>query len=85
VVTLPRTTTTATLREPAGPVQMPTTTSTVPVDHGDEGLSAGSIVMLIITALLLIAGVLTWATWRYWRATAPAARQPAGSTFVGHG
>ena len=84
-VTIPRTTTTARLEEPVGPAQMPTTTSTIAPEGGDEGLSTGTVVLLIITGLLLIAGVLSLATWRYWRSTAPTARPLADSTFVGHG
>jgi hypothetical protein len=64
---------------------MPTTTSTVPGKSGDRGLSAGTIVLLIITALVLIAVLVSYATWRYWKATAPPAPRTPDGTFVGHG
>lgn len=79
-ITIPASTTTSELREPAGPVEMPTTTSTAPPKDVDEGLSAGTIVSLIIGVLLLVAAVLGVFTWRFWQAT-----RPTGPTVPWHG
>jgi len=41
--------------------------------------------LLAIAALVLIAVLHSYATWRYWRATAPSGRRATDGTFVGHG
>jgi len=71
VVTLPATTTTSTLVEAPGPVEMPRTTSLPPPTSSDEGLSAGTIVSLLIAGFLLAALLLGLFTWRYWQSTRP--------------
>lgn len=86
VVTVPRTTTTLELREPTGPVPLPTTTSLPPSKGGvDDGVSAGTLVLLVITALLLIALVLGVFTYRFWRSTRPSAPAAVGGTVPRHG
>jgi len=83
VVTLPATTTTTELLEPNAPV-LPTTTSLPPPRKFDKGVSAGSLVLLVITALMLIALVLSVFTYKFWRSTRPV--PPAlGSTVPKHG
>jgi hypothetical protein len=84
VVTLPASTTTSELLEPNAPVELPTTTSLPPERKFDKGVSAGSLVMLVITALVLIALVLSLFTYKFWRSTRPV--PPAlGSTVPKHG
>lgn len=77
VITLPATTTTTELDEPAGPVELPTTTS-VAAHPGkvDNGISVGWIVLAAVSALLLTALLLSVFTYRYWRSTAPAGPSP---------
>jgi hypothetical protein len=79
VVTLPPTTTTTELQE-SGPAPLPTTTSLPPPQHVDRGLSAGTIVSLVIAALLVLAAGLSIFTWRFWQAT-----RPEPPTVAGHG
>lgn len=40
----------------------------------DEGLSAGTVVLLVVGGLMLVALALSVLTWRYWRATSPRRR-----------
>jgi hypothetical protein len=79
VVTLAPTTTTTELQE-GGPAPLPTTTSLPTPENVDRGLSAGTIVSLVIAALLLIAAVLAIFTWRFWQST-----RPAPPTVADHG
>jgi hypothetical protein len=84
VITLPATTTTTELLQPNAPIELPTTTSLPPTTNVDRGTSAGTIVLLIISALVLIALVLAVFTYRFWRSTRP--EPPAvGGTVPGHG
>jgi hypothetical protein len=46
-------------------------------DDFDEGLSAGTVVLLVVVGLVTVAVALSLLTWRYWRATSPS-RQPSG-------
>jgi cobalamin biosynthesis Mg chelatase CobN len=83
-ITLPASTTTSELLEPNAPIELPTTTSLPPATKVDRGISAGSLVLLVIGALLLIALVLAVFTYRFWRSTRPAPPS-VGSTVPGHG
>jgi hypothetical protein len=67
-------------------VGLPTTT-TPPAHRGkvDKGVSAGTLVTLVIAALLLIALVLSVFTFRFWRSTRPSAPVPLGGTVPRHG
>lgn len=58
-----------------------TTTSIEPVAaSGDGGISDGTLIVLVIIGLVLIAGAVSVLTWRYWVATRPPLREPdAGS------
>jgi hypothetical protein len=85
-ITLPRTTTTTELKDPAGAAQLPTTTSLPPqTKKVDRGRSIGTLVLLVITALLLIALVLAVFTYRFWRSTRPAVTGSGSGTVPRHG
>jgi hypothetical protein len=48
-----------------------TTTTVAIASTGDGGPSDGTLIALVIVGLVLIAGVVTVLTWRYWVATRP--------------
>jgi hypothetical protein len=78
-ITFPATTTSEVLTEPAGPAGLPTTTSLPPrTGKINRGRSVGTLVLLVITALVLIALVLSVFTYRFWRST-------GGGTVPDHG
>jgi hypothetical protein len=51
-----------------------TTTVTIPTTVEDSGPSDGTLISLVIIGLVLIAGVVSVLTWRYWVATRPPLR-----------
>jgi hypothetical protein len=53
-----------------------TTTVTLPTTVEDQGPSDGTLISLVILGLVLIAGVVSVLTWRYWVATRPPLREP---------
>jgi hypothetical protein len=77
------------LRAPAAAQELPTSTSEAPRpsltttsivqdgDGGDDGLSTGNKVLLVVVGLVVFALLLAFFTWRYWRATKPAAEPSA--------
>jgi hypothetical protein len=85
VVTLPVNTTTTELLEPPGPAGLPTTTVPAPSKKANEGISAGTIVWLIIAGLLLLAAVLALFTVRFVRATRPVPLTQGAGTVPDHG
>ena len=84
-VTVPRTTSTAEIELSPGPVELPTTTSLPPPAAVDEGLSPGTVVLLVISGLLLVALALGLFTWRFWLSTRPEVAAAPSSTVAEHG
>ncbi|MGH9085163.1 MAG: hypothetical protein ACRDYW_06885 [Acidimicrobiales bacterium] len=56
-----------------------TTTTEAIAATGDSGPSDGTLIALVIVGLVLIAGVVSVLTWRYWVATRPPLLEPGAS------
>jgi cobalamin biosynthesis Mg chelatase CobN len=56
-----------------------TTTTEAIAATGDGGPSDGTLIALVIVGLVLIAGVVSVLTWRYWVATRPPLLEPGAS------
>ncbi len=59
---------------PSETTEAPTTTADGDGGGFDEGLSAGTVVLLVVGGLVVVAIALSVLTWRYWRATSPRRR-----------